>query len=343
VRLRAERSEGAKPPGTDALKALVAAANSAARLVPQRTVRTAMIVLHPIPRPIGPRLGQIGKLLPRQKLVPQPAVERLGVAVLPRAARLDIQRLHLGIGQPAANRRSDELRPVVAADVFRHPASHGQLRQYVDHILRCHPTSHLQSQAFPGVLVHHRQPLQRPTVAGPVVDEIPRPHMVLVLRSTPSATVGTVPQMPLFSLLLRHFQPLLTPQPMNQLAVHTPAFPPQQLPNPPISIPGMFPHQLQHPAYQPLLELSQPWAITLRRSWLPQGPARPTFGNPQLPLCFPNRLPTAYRTGQFPPNASRRMALSSSASASSRFSRWFSNSNRFSRLDCSAFIPPDQR
>src|SRR3972149_3207125 len=127
---------------------------------------------------------------------------------------------------------------------------------------------------------------------------------------------------------------------MNPFAIHTPALPPQQSPDPSIAVTRMLAHQLQHPPHQPPLKLTRQRSITLRGPWLSQDPARPTFADAQLPLGFANRLPAACRTGQFPPSTSRRMALSSSASASSRLSRWFSSSSFFSRLASSAFIPP---
>jgi len=67
---------------------------------------------------------------------------------------------------------------------------------------------------------------------------------------------------------------------------------------------------------------------------------RPTFGNAQLPPSLFDRLPAACRAYQFPSKASLRMALSSSASARSFFSRLFSCSSCLSRLASSAFIPP---
>src|SRR5215468_12715096 len=71
------------------------------------------------------------------------------------------------------------------------------------------PPLHLQGQALPRVLVHQREPFQSPTVAGAVVQEVPRPDVVLVLRRPPHAAVGAAAQPPLFPPLSRHFQALL--------------------------------------------------------------------------------------------------------------------------------------
>src|SRR3989304_2777689 len=93
-----------------------------------------------------------------------------------------------------------------------------------------HSTTTLQRQTFPRVLVHDRKPLQCPTVRRAVEDEIPRPHVVLVLRPKPHTATRARPQTPPFPLLLRHSQPLPPPHPVHPPAVHLPALPPQQRP-----------------------------------------------------------------------------------------------------------------
>lgn len=84
-------------------------------------------------------------------------------------------------------------------------------------------------------------------------------------------------------------------------------------------------------------------AASLRRTWLFQDAARPAFGHTvaservsDILLC----LPPLRRAQKFPEAASRRIALSNSASAKSRFSREFSFSSSFSRLAWSVRSPP---
>ena len=61
-----------------------------------------------------------------QELVPQLAVEALVVAVLPRTARFDEERLHTESGQPSPHELRRELRPVVRAQMLgRTVASEG--------------------------------------------------------------------------------------------------------------------------------------------------------------------------------------------------------------------------
>lgn len=106
-----------------------------------------------------------------------------------------------------------------------------------------------------------------------------------------------------------------------------------------IVVQRMLPDQLQQSTYQPPRGLTRQRSVTPRYPWLSQRPVHPALGNTQPILDFPNRLPPASRARQFPYNASRTTALSSSASADSRFSRFFS-SNCFSRFAFYASIPP---
>src|SRR4051794_15139624 len=83
------------------------------RPIPQRTVRPDLVVF---PLPLPPqhaRFQHAPKLFSLQKLVPQLAVERLRIPVLPRRPRLDVQRLDLRPRQPGPQRLGDELRAVV--------------------------------------------------------------------------------------------------------------------------------------------------------------------------------------------------------------------------------------
>ena len=102
----------------------------------------------------------------------------------------------------------------------------------------------------------------------------------------------------------------------------------------------MLPHKGQHLANQTFLLLVIQRFVTLARSRLAYRPARPTLGHAQLTLNVLDRRSTADRAQKFPWRASLSIALSSSASASSFFSRLFSSSICFSRLASSAFIPP---
>src|SRR5262245_14894986 len=91
------------------------------RAVAQRTVRPDRVVLLLPLLAQHPRLQQAGELLALQQLIPQPAVERLGVAILPRCPRLDVQRPDARPRQPGPQRLGNQLRPVVAAQMTGEP------------------------------------------------------------------------------------------------------------------------------------------------------------------------------------------------------------------------------
>jgi hypothetical protein len=107
-----------------------------------------VVILSPLPgQPLRGR--QALEHLQRQELVAQPAAETLGIAVLPGAVRLDVQRLHVDASQPAPDRRRDELGTVVRANALRH-AAHACQRQKRTN-LRLSGTSDWQ-----GLLEDHR-------------------------------------------------------------------------------------------------------------------------------------------------------------------------------------------
>lgn len=77
------------------------------------------------------RLSQGVEDLPSQQFVSPLAV----VAVFPRAAGLDIQRLYPNARQPLADHGGGELCPVVGADTVGRPAFDEQLSQAMQHIV----------------------------------------------------------------------------------------------------------------------------------------------------------------------------------------------------------------
>src|SRR5262245_15783976 len=86
------------------------------RPVAQRAVRPDLVVEAAVPGCLLPGVLDRLELLELQKLVPEAAVERLAVAVLPGPARGHLDRLRPLPRQPQPQRLADELRAVVAAD-----------------------------------------------------------------------------------------------------------------------------------------------------------------------------------------------------------------------------------
>jgi len=92
------------------------------RLIVQRAVGSAVIVLLPVILRNDLRLQHTREQFAIEQLVAQPAVQRFAVGILPRRPGRDVQRLHAGARQPVLQRLGDELRPVVAAEKARRPA-----------------------------------------------------------------------------------------------------------------------------------------------------------------------------------------------------------------------------
>jgi hypothetical protein len=91
------------------------------------------------------RVQQVLEDLRIQQLVPEATVEALAVAVLPRRARLDVQRLDLRRLQEPPRLRRDELRTVVAAllpeQMPRYATRPDRRRQKITHLLARHRTA----------------------------------------------------------------------------------------------------------------------------------------------------------------------------------------------------------
>src|SRR5690606_17987617 len=124
--------------------------------------------------------------------------ERFRVTVLPRSSRLDVQQLQACLMAVPPDRRGDELRAVITANVPRHAAGQEQAGENVQHAIRGDAAVDLQGQALSRVLVGDGKPLQRPAALRAVVDEVPAPDMIFVFGSTTRATVAAVAQSPLF-------------------------------------------------------------------------------------------------------------------------------------------------
>ncbi len=85
------------------------------------------------------RLFECVENLPIEQLVPQLAIERFNVTILPRAARFNIQRSHVQLAQPFAHILRRELRTVIGPQVVRRTALSEQLRQPIQHVLLNQP------------------------------------------------------------------------------------------------------------------------------------------------------------------------------------------------------------
>ncbi len=109
----------------------------------------------------SPAIGQALSLSHRgeqfsvEELVPEPAVERFGKAVLPRRSWLDVSRAGAAALGPASEGMGNELRAVVAADERRCRVEAGEILHHSNDILGFAAPSHPDRQAEAAVLVDH--------------------------------------------------------------------------------------------------------------------------------------------------------------------------------------------
>jgi hypothetical protein len=107
----------------------------------------------------------------------------------------------------------------------------------------------------------------------------------------PDATILTCSQSPLLSLFLRNFQPFLLPQSVDPFPIHHQPFSTQQRPDPPVSVPGMHTHMLQHPSHQMPFVVRLLRFITLRAPWLIHQLARTSFAHLEFLFEVSDRSP----------------------------------------------------
>jgi hypothetical protein len=100
-----------------------------------------------------PRRRQVLEHFGGQELIAEPAVEALGVTVLPRRSWLNVQGLNCHLREPALDRPGDELGTVVAADMLGHAAHGEQLGQCVDDVLAGDAAIDLEAQTLPCVFI----------------------------------------------------------------------------------------------------------------------------------------------------------------------------------------------
>src|SRR5579885_519080 len=299
-----------------------------------------------IPIPLVLRSQNFGlhertEYFPVRKLRFHPAVERFAVPVLPRTARCNIHRRNLPCRQPSLNRSRDELRPVIRTNRSRRAVLRFQPRQDRHHILRRHPSLHFQRQTLAREFIHHRKPLQSPSVGRLIHGEIPAPHLVLVLRFAQRAAVPAVSASAFSPLPQRLPQAFLPPQPLHPFVIHVAPFSPQQPRHPPIPRTWMLPGQLVQPLANFPFFIIDARLIPLRRARLPHQPASVPFRVAALLAKIVHRPSLARRAHQFFRLMSFSASMSIACCATIFFSRAFSLSNSFIRAISGPFIPPN--
>ena len=157
-----------------------------------------------------------------EALVTQLAVEGFAVAILPGTAGLDVERLCSERCEPTAYDLCGHLRAVVRSDMLRNASG----EHYVGHRFKdaeaVDPTRHPDRQAFSGELVDQGHQPNLAPVVGLRLDEVITPDMIAMLWSQTDAGSVVQPEPAARLLLLRYFQPLTAPDPLDAITPDLP-------------------------------------------------------------------------------------------------------------------------
>ena len=164
--------------------------------------------------------------------------------------------------------------------------------------------------------------------------------MASTLRPQPDARAVSEPEAAAFGLFLRHFQPFPSPDALDPLLVHPPAFDAQQSADPPIAIAAVGRRQADDRRGQRLLIITDDGPPALRRARLADHRASPALRDINPGAHMRDAVPAAGRAQYFPSSASFRISLSSVSSDITLRSRSFSRSRSFILLAWSSFSPP---
>src|SRR3954469_8024948 len=211
--------------------------------VAQGRVRPNLVVMAAPRADHDPSLFQAVEDLPLQALVPEFPVEALAVAILPRAARGDVQGLGSKLRQPLSKGFGDHRGAVVTTNMLRHALLKHGIRQGLDHAQAVDAPLDPEGQALARVFVDERQNAQAAPVMGVALDKVEAPDMVGPLRPQPDAGAGVEPQPTAGPMLLGNLEPLATPDALNPVLAHTPACDLQQSRDPAVAIAPVFGRQ----------------------------------------------------------------------------------------------------
>ena len=124
-------------------------------LVAQRAVRADRVVMLP---PVFDKdlcLLQAVEDFSVQKFISELPIEAFIVSILPRAARLDVERLHADPAQPVSDSVGCKLAAIVRPYVLRSASLSKQIRQDSQNIIVLQTALDMDREALPGMLVDH--------------------------------------------------------------------------------------------------------------------------------------------------------------------------------------------
>lgn len=208
-----------------------------------------------------------------QQLVSELAVEGFVVTILPWRSGLDVERLHTDPAQPVADGMGGKLRAIVGSDMIGWTVTLEQVRQDGQHVVAPELALDMDRQAFPAVLVDHREHAEGFSVMSALSHEIVAPDMTTILRPKPHARSIIEPKSPSLRLFLRYLEPFATPDAFDPFGIHDPAVIAQQGRDPPVAVSAVLLSQLDDRCRQRLLIDTRLGRLPLGRTVLTNNPA----------------------------------------------------------------------
>jgi hypothetical protein len=227
-------------------------------------------------------LAQSVEDLAVEQLIAKAGVEALDVAVLPRAAALDVGGLGTDSRDPFLHGLGDELGSVVGSDVSGNAAQDEEIGQNVDHIDSLEVAGDTDRQAFMAEFVEHVEHAIPASIVGAVLDKVVGPDMIAVLRPEPNARSVGQPEPAALGLLRGNLQPLTLPDTLDPLVVDYPARLAQELGDLAVAIAAVVPGKLDNIGGETLLVVTATRDLALRRAMLPERRTGATLGDMQL-------------------------------------------------------------
>lgn len=226
--------------------------------------------------------------------------------------------------------------------IFRHAPMNEQVAQAFQDVLAREPLCYVDCQTFTGKLIHKSQHADRVPVGRAICDEVVTPDMVRMSSAEPDTGSIVEPEPPSPGLFSGDFQALGRPDTFHSFVVHSPAIPMEKGRYSTVPIASVITGKADHTAHQNWFIASNASFPTLCTPRLPNHTTSPTFAD-MLPAGHAtdviNRFSSLRRAQYFPSATSRRIVLSSSASASSLLSQEFSFSSSLSRFAWSTRRP----
>lgn len=184
------------------------------RQVAHAAVRTLLVV---DADPVGDDdagLGERVELLAVEALGPEAGVKGFDVTVLPRRARVDVERADAAVGQAVADGAGDKLGAVVGADVLGGAVRLDGLGEHDHDFVGTDATGDVVGDALLRVLVDEHEGAEAAPSRRDVRHEIPCPNVARIggLRGDPT---GGVPAARPPRLLLWHAEAEQAPQPAD--------------------------------------------------------------------------------------------------------------------------------